>query len=134
VRVSRSPQAVVREFLAAWQEPRADELRAFLSDDAVWVDGPQGVRRGADVIVDELTRQLAIGSDKTQGIDTLVADGSTVMVEWHGSLVLGEKAISTKVMAAFEIDAEGRIREMRETYDLKSVLDQIEAAGFALPR
>jgi limonene-1,2-epoxide hydrolase len=100
----------------------------------VWVDGPQGVRRGADVIVDELTRQLALGSDKTQVIDTLVAEGSTVMVEWHGSFILGEKAISAKVMAAFEIDAEGRIKEMRETYDLKSVLDQMEAAGFALPK
>ena len=124
----------MREFLAAWQEPRADELRAFLSDDAVWVDGPQGVRSGADEVVDVLMQQLALGRDKKQVIDTLVADGSTVMVEWHGSFVLGGKAIFSRVMAAFEIDADGRIREMREAYDLKSVLDQMEAAGFALPK
>jgi hypothetical protein len=36
-------------------------------------------------------------------------------------------------MAAFEIDANGRINQMRETYDLKSVIDQIEAAGYAVP-
>ena len=85
------------------------------------------------MIVDELTRQLAVGRDHTVVVDALVADGTTVMVEWHGGFTLGGKSISTKVMAAFEIDANGRINQMRETYDLTSVLDQIEAAGYAVP-
>lgn len=131
--MSDSPESVVRKFLEAWTDPKADELRRFLNDDAVWVDGPQGVRRGAKVIVDELTRQLAVGRDHTVVVDALVADGTTVMVEWHGGFTLGGKSISTKVMAAFEIDANGRINQMRETYDLKSVIDQIEAAGYAVP-
>ena len=86
--MSDSPESVVRKFLAAWSHPKADELRAFLSEDAVWVDGPQGVRRGANTIVDELTRQLALGRDHTLVIDTLVADGPIVMVEWHGTFTL----------------------------------------------
>ena len=124
----------MREFLAAWSHPNAEELRAFLSDDAVWVDGPQGERRGARVIVDELTRQLSLGRDHTLVIDTLVADGPIVMVEWHRSFTLGGKAISSRVMVAFEVDANGQIKQMRETYDLKSVLDQIESAGFTVPK
>lgn len=124
----------MREFLAAWSHPKAEVLRAFLSDDAVWVDGPQGVRRGASVIIDELTRQLSLGRDHTLVIDTLVADGPIVMVEWHGSFTLGGKAISSRVMVAFEVDANGQINQMRETYDLKSVLDQIESAGFTVPK
>ena len=131
--MSDSPELVVRKFLEAWTDPKADELRRFLNDDAVWVDGPQGVRRGAKVIVDELTRQLAVGRDHVVVVDALVADGTTVMVEWHGGFTLGGKSISTKVMAAFEIAANGRINQIRETYDLKSVLDQIEAAGYAVP-
>ena len=131
--MSASPESVVRRFLEAWTDPKADELRNYLNDDAVWVDGPQGVRRGARAIVDELRRQLAIGRDHTVVVDALVADGTTVMVEWHGGFTLGGKSISTKVMAAFEIDANGRINQMRETYDLRSVIDQIEAAGYAVP-
>ena len=43
------------------------------------------------------------------------------------------KTISCTVMAAFEIDANGRICQWRENYDLKSVTDQIEAAGYEEP-
>jgi hypothetical protein len=32
-----------------------------------------------------------------------------------------------------ELDADGRIKQWREAYDLTSVTDQIEAAGFNVP-
>jgi hypothetical protein len=35
-----------------------------------------------------------------------------------------------EMMAAFDIDADGRIKRYRESFDLKSITDQIEAAGF----
>jgi limonene-1,2-epoxide hydrolase len=131
--VSGSPESVVRQFLAAWSDPRADELASFLNDEAVWVDGPQGVRRGAKAIVDELTSQLAVSRGMAIEIVTLVARGGTVMVEWRGRWSMGGKPISCTVMATFEIDANGRINQMRETYDLKSVTDQIAAAGAGHP-
>jgi limonene-1,2-epoxide hydrolase len=123
-----SPEATVRHFLASWGEPDSTELASFLSDDAVWVDGPQGVRRGAVAIVEELTKQLATSRGQPPEIATLVADDGTVMVEWHGGWTMGEKWISTSVMAVFEV-ADGRINEMRETYDLQSVLDQMKSAS-----
>jgi limonene-1,2-epoxide hydrolase len=129
--VSDAPESVVREFLDAWTDPKADELARFLADDAVWVDGPQGVRNGAQAIVDELTSQLSVSRGMRIEVDTLLADGGTVMVEWHGEWTMGATVILAKVMAAFEVDATGRIRQMRECYDLQSVLDQIEAAGYA---
>jgi limonene-1,2-epoxide hydrolase len=133
--VSDSPELTVRRFLAAWKEPDAEELASFLSDDAVWVDGPQGVRRGAKAFVDELVKQLAVSSRTATPIEisTLVADGGTVMVECQHSWTMGGKPISTTVMAVFEI-ANGRINQMREAYDLQSVLDQIDAAGYDVPR
>jgi hypothetical protein len=45
----------------------------------------------------------------------------------------GGKPISCAVMAAFEIDGNGRINQWRAT-TLKSVTDQIEAAGYKVPR
>jgi limonene-1,2-epoxide hydrolase len=131
--VSDSPGSVVRNFLAAWSDPKGDELANFFDDDAVWVDGPQGVRRGADAIVDELTKQLAIARDHTIEVITLVANGGTVMAEWRGGWTMRGKPISSTVTAVFEIDGNGRINQWRESYDLKSVTDQIEASGYEVP-
>jgi limonene-1,2-epoxide hydrolase len=121
-------ESIVRRFLAEWGQPRPDVLASFLSDDAVWVDGPQGVRHGARAIVEELTNQLEISRGVAPRITTLVAAGGTVMVEWHGGWTMAQTWIATTVMAVFEV-ADGRITEMREVYDLQSVLDQMEAAG-----
>ena len=100
--MSDSPESVVRKFLEAWTNPKAEELRTFLNDDAVWVDGPQGLRRGANVIVDELTRQLAVGRDHTLVVDTLVADGT----DRHGG-------VAWKLLTWSEVDihqGHGRVR------------------------
>jgi hypothetical protein len=63
-------------------------------------------------------------------VDTLIADGGTVMVEWHGGFTAGRTTVHTKVMAAFEIDAKGQIKQMRESFDMRSLTDQLKAAGF----
>jgi limonene-1,2-epoxide hydrolase len=55
------------------------------------------------------------------------------MVEWHGGFTAGAKVIATKVMAAFEVDANGQIRQMREYFDMKSLTDQLATAGFEVP-
>ena len=131
--MSDSPESVVREFLALWSDPQAEELARFFAEDAVWVDGPNGVHRGAKAVVDELVRQLSIARGQWVEVDTLVADGGTVMVEWYGGFTMGGTPIACKVMAAFEVDANGRIKQMRESFDMKSLTDQIEAAGFQVP-
>jgi limonene-1,2-epoxide hydrolase len=126
--VSHSPESLVRKFFAAWEDPEPDELGGFFHDAAEWVDGPQGVRRGADAIKAELAAQLtAVGGVRVE-VRTLVADGSTVMVEQVSNSTVRGKPITSVVMAVFEFGAEGRIRQWREAYDLKSVMDQIEAA------
>jgi hypothetical protein len=44
-------------------------------------------------------------------------------------LPVGDTPITAAVMAVFELGAGGRISQWCEAYDLKSVTDQIEAAG-----
>lgn len=129
-----SPESVVRGFLASWSDPQADGLAGFLAEDAVWVDGPNGAHRGSRTIVDELVRQLSIAHDSWVEVDTLLADGGgTVMVEWHGGFTIRGTLITSKVMAVFEIDQSGRIRQMRESYDMKALMDQIATAGVRMP-
>jgi hypothetical protein len=60
-------------------------------------------------------------------VDTLIADGGTVMVEWHGGFTAGGPTIHTKVMSVLEVDANGRIRQMRESFDGKSFTGQLRA-------
>lgn len=120
-----SAESVVRSFLASWSSPEADRLGSFFADDAVWVDGPNGVHRGSAAIVEELVRQLSIPSDSWLEIDTLLANDRVVMVEWRGGLTIDGTPVATKVMAVFEVDGSGRIRQMRESFDMKSLLNQI---------
>jgi limonene-1,2-epoxide hydrolase len=126
--MSDSPESVVRKFFAAWADPKSDELGSFFHDAAMWVDGPQGVRSGADAIKTELAAQLKAVGGAMVDVKTLVSDGGTVMVEQISNSTIRGNPISSVVMAVFELDADGRIRQWREAYDLKSAMDQIKAA------
>ena len=50
------------------------------------------------------------------------------MVEQVSNSSVRGNPIASVVMAVFEINADGRITQWREAYDLKSAMDQIEAA------
>ena len=124
----QTSETTVRQFLAAWSNADRDELAGFLCDDAVWVDGTQGLRRGATEILDVLCEQLATSRGISPQIATLLSDGDTVMVEWHGGWMMGSEWIAATVMAVFEI-SDGRIKQMRETYDRLSIHDQMRRAN-----
>ena len=50
-----SPKDLICRFFDAWVNPNVEELGSFFAQDAVWVDGPQGVRHGAHSIAAQLT-------------------------------------------------------------------------------
>ena len=60
----------------------------------------------------------------------IVADGPTVMVERVDSFSLAGRTFEIEAVGVFEVDGDGRIKRFRDYYDLKSITDQIEAAGF----
>jgi limonene-1,2-epoxide hydrolase len=132
--MSDSPESVVRNFLAAWAQPKLDELVGFFSDEALFIDGPRGVHRGVDAIRSELDAEISMGFGGAKiDVNSPVADGGTVMLERVENYRIGGKPFSLEVMAAFEIDTDGRITRWRYCYDLKSITDQVEAAGFKVP-
>ena len=128
--MSDSPESVVRRFLASWADPNLEEVVSFFADDAVFVDGPRGVHRGLSAIRSQLEVDLRpVKAD----VKSLTVDGRAVMLERVDSFDVGGKGFSMEVMAAFVIDAHGQITRWRESYDLKSITDQIHAAGFKVP-
>jgi limonene-1,2-epoxide hydrolase len=134
IKMSDSPESVVRKFLAAWADPKLDELVGFFSDDAVFIDGPRGVYRGIDAIRAELKDEISMGFGGTKiDVDSLVANDGTVMMEGVENYRIGGEHLFLEVMGAFAIGADGRITRWRYSYDLKSITDQLEAAGLPVP-
>jgi limonene-1,2-epoxide hydrolase len=131
--VSESAETAVRKFLAAWVQSDPDQLAGFFTDDAVYTDGPRGVHRGIDAIRAELATMVTMIPSTSIDIKTLVADSGTVMVERVDNFKIAGKPFGMDIAAAFDVDDHGRIRRWREYYDLKSITDRVEAAGFAVP-
>jgi len=131
--MSESAETVVRKYLAAWKRSDLDELVSFISDDAVFTDGPRGVHHGIDAIRAELETMVKVVPSTSIDIKKLVASGGTVMVERVDNFKLGGKPFDLEVAAVFDVDDNGRIKRWRDYYDLKSLEDRIASAGIALP-
>jgi len=131
--MSESAETVVRKYLAAWKRSDLDELVSFISDDAVYTDGPRGVHHGIDAIRAELETMAKVVPSTSVDIKKLVASGGTVMVERVDNFKLGGKPFDLEVAAVFDVDDNGRIKRWRDYYDLKSLEDRITSAGIALP-
>jgi len=131
--MSESAETVVRKYLAAWKRSDLDELVSFISDDAVYTDGPRGVHHGIDAIRAELETMVKVVPSTSVDIKKLVASGGTVMVERVDNFKLGGKPFDLEVAAVFDVDDNGRIKRWRDYYDLKSLEDRITSAGIALP-
>jgi len=131
--MSESAETVVRKYLAAWKRSDLDELVSFISDDAVFTDGPRGVHHGIDAIRAELETMVKVVPSTSVDIKKLVASGGTVMVERVDNFKLGGKPFDLEVATVFDVDDNGRIKRWRDYYDLKSLEDRITSAGIALP-
>ena len=120
--------SLVREFMDTWADRDGDGFGTFLSDDAVWVNGPRGVHRGVDEIKATFTGNLA--NTPFYGVDVvaLVSDGNTVLVERVDHFEVGGHPIAMELVGVFEFDDAGRIKRWRDYYDLRSTEEEIKAA------
>ena len=134
--MSDSPESVVRKFLAALENfSDVDNIMSFFAEDGVYIDPLRGVFSGTDALNAEFEAQAAMGFDDVAiDLKSLVADGGTVMMERTDRFSVAGKPFSMEVMAAFDIDADGRVKRWRDSYDSKSITDRIDAAGFAIPK
>ena len=126
--MSDSAELVVRNFLAAWKRSDVDELVSFISDDAVYTDGPRGTHHGIDAIKTELQSFVKAAPSTIVDVKTLVSDGGTVMLERVDNFEIQGKPFGLEVAGVFEVDGNWRINRWRDYYDLKSIQDRIADA------
>jgi limonene-1,2-epoxide hydrolase len=126
--VSGSAEQVVRQFLTAFKQSDVDELVSFFSDDAVWTDGPRGTYRGVTAIRAEIESQVQLVPSLMVEVKNLVSTGGTVMVERVDTFETQGKSFGLEVVGVFEIDGGGRIKRLRDYYDLNSLMDRVAAA------
>ena len=126
--MSGSAEQVVRQFLGALKKSDVDELVSFFSDDAVWTDGPRGTYRGITAIRAEIGSQVQLVPSLMVEVKNLVATGGTVMVERADTFETQGNSFDLEVVGVFEIDGGGRIKRMRDYYDLNSLMDRVAAA------
>jgi limonene-1,2-epoxide hydrolase len=129
VQVSETPESVARRFLAGWEtsKPNLDELLAFFAEDAVFIDGPSSEYRGVQAIRDQFQNMVTmLGSLKIQ-IRTLVANGNCVMVERVEAVEVQGHPFEIPGVVVFEFDDERRIKQLREYFDLHSIMEHLSA-------
>jgi limonene-1,2-epoxide hydrolase len=73
--VSDSAESVVRNFLAAWKRSDIDELVSFISEDAVYINGPRGVHHGIGAIKALIQSFVKVTPSTIVDVKTLVANG-----------------------------------------------------------
>jgi len=123
----------VRSFFAAWEDATPDGLASFYAADATYVSSARWALHGIDAIKAHYQEQLARGIAGVRiDVKKIVADGPTVMAERVDTFTFGGKTFEIAAVGVFEIDGEGRIKRFSDYYDQKSIIDQIEAAGFGV--
>jgi len=130
--MSDSPEGVVRGFLATWEHPSVDDLERFMSDDVVYVDF-RGVQRGLEAFKELYGADIQVTPSTIVDIRSIASTGGTVMVERVDTYPVQGKTFTLEAVSVADVGRDGKITRWREYFDWKSLSDQLEAAGIAVP-
>ena len=118
-------QKTVKEFCQAWESLDIDAVLDLMSEDAVYHNMPMAPLVGQAQIRAFLAAFLGAASTCSFEILTIVADEQRVVTERLDSFTLGDNTLSElPVLGIFEFDAEGKINNWREYFDLKTWVDK----------
>jgi ketosteroid isomerase-like protein len=119
------PIATVRHFFNLLNAEDYDGLRALFTEDAAWLpqqkDMPgAGEYRGRDVVLDTFLipiRKLFAGTDPQNQILSIASNGSTVLIETHGTGTLADgRPYDNRYAWGIEVRG-AQIAEIREYMD-----------------
>ena len=115
--MATDPDALVKEFCAAWERMDPDELAAYFTDDGVYHNIPMAPLEGRDAIRDGLAGMKAMISSIRFEIHRQISSGDLVMNERTDHLRMGDAVISLPVVGVFEL-AGGKIGAWRDYFDM----------------
>jgi len=122
---AQAHQKTVSAFCQAWEDLDIDAVLSYMSDDAVYHNVPLEPLVGQEQIKAFLSAFLGASSACRFEILTVVADGQRVVTERLDSFTMGDNTLSElPVLGIFEFNAEGKINNWREYFDLKTWADK----------
>jgi len=118
------PEAVVREFCAAWTRRDIDALLGYFTDDAVYHNMPMAPVSGKNSIR-EVLNMFVPGADAIEfEMLRVAARGSVVFAERVDRFRMGGKQVEVPVVGVFEI-RDGRIAAWRDYFDFATWQRQV---------
>jgi limonene-1,2-epoxide hydrolase len=112
-----SAQAIVEDFIAAWNRMDIPGALAMMADDAVWDNIPMGPAKGMEAIMAVMAQ-----FPPAEGIEFIThhiaANGNIVLTERTDRFLIADKWRSVRVMGVFEINEAGKIQHWRDYFDL----------------
>jgi len=110
------PEAIVREFCAAWSRRDVAELLAYFADDAVYHNVPLAPVAGKDGIREILNLFVPPAEAIDFEMLHLAARGDVVFTERVDRFTIGGRRVELPVAGVFEI-RNGRITAWRDYFD-----------------
>jgi len=115
---TRTPEQIVRDFLAAWPRKKIDELVDYFSDDAVYHNVPVAPIRGKKAIREVFEGFLGAFSIELVVVNA-AANGNVVFTERIDRFDMNGKRFDLPVNGVFELRG-GKIVAFRDYFDLPS--------------
>jgi limonene-1,2-epoxide hydrolase len=117
-------EAMVEDFIDAWDRQDADAIFAACSPDIVYGNGPLKDIVGLKALRDYFNPVLNAAKKIEFRVSKLVAAGQVVTVERVDYITLGDKTYAVAVAGFISIDETSKIIEWRDYFDTQSWYDQ----------
>lgn len=118
-------EQLVRDFCAAWERLDIDGILGHMSADAVYHNIPLQPLVGQQAIRGFLEGFFSLATSCRFEVLTVVTDGDRVVTERLDSFGLADKSLDQlPVLGIFEFDANGKICNWREYFDVQTWQDK----------
>lgn len=124
---TESNEAIVRDFISAWQRLNPSELAGYFSEDGVYHNMPSAAVVGRDNIEQFIAGFISQWESTDWEVINLLADGDRVMVERLDKTVVAGSPVNLPCFGYFEL-SDGKIKLWRDYFDLATYTTALTAA------
>jgi limonene-1,2-epoxide hydrolase len=123
-----TPQETIEQFVDYWNSGDFEAMYAMCSDEIIWHNIPMEPIKGITAMREAVSGFLGPVERCEWEIHSIAANGDTVLTERSDGFVLksGQKA-KLPVMGTFELNADGKIAQWRDYFDLGQFQSEFSA-------
>lgn len=124
---TESNEAIVRDFISAWQRLNPSELAGYFSEDGVYHNMPSAAVVGRDNIEQFIAGFISQWESTDWEVINLLANADRVMVERLDKTVVAGSPVNLPCFGYFEL-SDGKIKLWRDYFDLATYTTALTAA------